>query len=454
MRLAWAQRAQSLMSVIAGRSVEDEASRRNVSAEELSKALDKAYQEVQRRRASDLPRELPANPTPLQIERMRNAFRKLALRKTRTKFLAACVPLSALSASLIFASPQRDFHAGPIDISFELIDFGLLALLAVLLLDLWHSLKLFLALHAHDADTRVSALHSKYRHLPEELRSASATRMELEERIKLADEAIQESNRREGEALGTLRSLSARLEESKRECASLKQKLEDAFQKLGWQQAIEEFDARRILDHGFLDSNRETWRDRVCERHENEVVLFADACGFTLWATAQAPGTIGKAIEQLIENVDSAAGRYGLCRIKIIGDELMLCSKLFAADDLAKKCTNALDFAHLLMNDNRLSLAGLPWKFGVACGPLASAMLMQHGASIDIWGSTVNLAAKIIKCEGKADVVSVCSNTWKAIEHHSVLKKFGPALRHASTLPGLGETEISKLPRELFGAPV
>lgn len=169
----------------------------------------------------------------------------------------------------------------------------------------------------------------------------------------------------------------------------------------------DEADVRRLVDPGTWRSEARGWRERIATRHDGEVVLFADICGFTQSSSDRDPSEVARELCDLIAEIDGMASRFGMGRIKTIGDCVLMVSRLFTTDSAQSKARNALEFAEHLMLQEKYWFQALPWKVSIAVGPIASAMLSEEVASIDIWGATVNRAARLLQLAGTKNTVVI-----------------------------------------------
>ncbi len=445
----WSDDVRLLMSIVAGRTVQEVAADCGVAAEVLRTRLARVYGPAQGMRADGLPVVMPDRFTPEQSDLLRLAFRSLARRASVIGLAAVAAPLAVVLAVLSYLV-WEDGWSPPAIVG--LVGIGLAGLL---LFRGWFKHIELLRLHAEDADTRFNTVSARARDallkLSRHRHASKGLRDQLNDQRRVASEAIEASQKmaqREGELQGRIDSQSERIVDLQRKLKETREKLLVCTRENGRKLAIEEQDARRLLARTFIELHGGEWRSHVAARHDKEVVLFADVCGFTQWASDRAPGEIAQAIDDLVDSFDKEASYLGMARIKVIGDEFLIVSRLFEdQESLARKCASAINLANLMLYDPRLQLAGLPWKFGMASGPIASAMLSRDVSSIDIWGTTVNRAARLIKTLGLANTIVVCPNTWTVAKGERAVESFDKEEVQA-TLKGLGSTTCYRLHRE------
>lgn len=163
----------------------------------------------------------------------------------------------------------------------------------------------------------------------------------------------------------------------------------------------------------------------VPRRHEDVAVLFCDVVGFTPYCESHPADEVVKHLETLVEAQEKAAEEYGVEKVKTIGDCFMAVAGLIDPGD--PSLLAAVRYA--------LELAGLParlklpeaWRVrvGVHAGKVVAGQLGQRRFAYDLWGNTVNQAARI---QGAADpgTVFVSAPVWHRISDRCQGKSRGP----------------------------
>lgn len=153
---------------------------------------------------------------------------------------------------------------------------------------------------------------------------------------------------------------------------------------------------RAIADR--LKARNETaTSERVAELFDEVTVLFVDAVGFTEQATKMPPDELVAALDGLFSRLDTLADRYGLEKIKTVGDAYMAVAG--APEPRADHAQAAADMALAIQGE----LAGVQWptgepirvRVGMASGPAVAGVIGQRKFAYDLWGDTVNLASRL-----------------------------------------------------------
>jgi len=150
-------------------------------------------------------------------------------------------------------------------------------------------------------------------------------------------------------------------------------------------------------------------------RLENVAVLFCDIVSFTAWCDKHAPHEVLTHLQSLVEAFERICLESGLEKIKTIGDSFMATAGLLApADNPALDCIRC----GLAMIAKAQELPP-HWKVrvGVHAGPVMAGVVGRRKYQYDIWGDTVNTAARM---EQAALPGSICvtADTWELLAAH------------------------------------
>jgi class 3 adenylate cyclase/ligand-binding sensor domain-containing protein len=131
---------------------------------------------------------------------------------------------------------------------------------------------------------------------------------------------------------------------------------------------------------------------------EDVTVCFTDFVGFTLSSEKMPPAKLVDALNEYFTAFDEIIARYGLEKLKTIGDSYM-----FASGLPVRRESHAVDavLAALEMADVVKVLAkkvdGTGWniRIGLHSGPVVAGVVGIRKFAFDIWGNTVNFAARM-----------------------------------------------------------
>jgi adenylate cyclase len=134
--------------------------------------------------------------------------------------------------------------------------------------------------------------------------------------------------------------------------------------------------------------------------HSQASILFTDFVDFTRHTEALEPGELLETLARYFGAFDKICERFGLTRIKTIGDSYMAAAGIPAAsaDHARDAVAAALTIRDYVAAENsaRVALGEPAWevRMGVHSGPAIAGSLGEHG-NLDIWGDTVNVAARL-----------------------------------------------------------
>jgi CheY-like chemotaxis protein len=171
--------------------------------------------------------------------------------------------------------------------------------------------------------------------------------------------------------------------------------------------------------------------------YENVAVLFCDIVGFTPYCEAQPPEEVISCLQKLVEVYEELTLRHDLQKIKTIGDSFM------ATAGLLKRVDNPV------LNSVRCGLEMLAvreylpprWqvRIGVHVGPAIAGVVGCRQYLFDLWGDTVNTAARV-ESQGEPGYVNVSGTAWETIRGHCTGDSLGMV-----TLKGKGQMELFRV---------
>jgi class 3 adenylate cyclase len=153
------------------------------------------------------------------------------------------------------------------------------------------------------------------------------------------------------------------------------------------QAIIDRLKARRVMDG----------KTRLADALDEVTVLFADAVGFTAQAAKTAPDALVAALDDFFCSMDELADRYGLEKIKTVGDAYMAVAGVptpradhaEAAADMALAILEEVEDARWPSGDP------IVVRVGMASGPAVAGVIGDRKFAYDLWGDTVNLASRL-----------------------------------------------------------
>ncbi len=150
-------------------------------------------------------------------------------------------------------------------------------------------------------------------------------------------------------------------------------------------------------------------------------VLFSDFKGFTKHAESMTPEELVDELNTCFVAFDNIVGKYGLEKIKTIGDAYMCAGgipfdKEGHVNDIVLASLEMQEY--IIANNLKRNAKGLPsWdlRVGIHVGPIVAGVVGKKKYAYDIWGSTVNIASRM-ESNGEAGKVNISEATYELIK--------------------------------------
>jgi class 3 adenylate cyclase len=128
-------------------------------------------------------------------------------------------------------------------------------------------------------------------------------------------------------------------------------------------------------------------------RHEDVAVLFCDVVGFTAWCDRHTPEEVVTTLQAMVERLELLSDRHGLLKIKTVGDAFMATAGLFdGSEQPVMACVRAAEEMIVAVRELEPE-----WevRVGVHFGPVVAGIVGHKQFQFDVWGDTVNTAARV-----------------------------------------------------------
>jgi class 3 adenylate cyclase len=183
----------------------------------------------------------------------------------------------------------------------------------------------------------------------------------------------------------------------------------------------------------------------IADGFSDVTVLFADIVGFTELSQRLTPDRLVEMLNHIFSGFDDLAERFGLEKIKTIGDCYMVAAGLpeVRADHAEAIARMALGMRDELERVNRLTGHSLRIRIGIHSGPVVAGVIGKRKFIYDLWGDTVNTASRM-ESSGVAEEIQVTRTVYERL-----VGKFEMEARGTILVKGKGEMETFLLKGEI-----
>jgi class 3 adenylate cyclase len=135
----------------------------------------------------------------------------------------------------------------------------------------------------------------------------------------------------------------------------------------------------------------------IADRFDDVTLLFADIVEFTRLSSTMSPQELVGLLNDVFTVFDSLVDRYGLEKVKTIGDAYMVVGGMpeRSDDHPARVAAMALELAESVGRIEAAARLGITFRIGIHCGPVVAGVIGTKKFIYDVWGDTVNLASRM-----------------------------------------------------------
>ncbi|TNE60334.1 MAG: adenylate/guanylate cyclase domain-containing protein [Bacteroidetes bacterium] len=178
------------------------------------------------------------------------------------------------------------------------------------------------------------------------------------------------------------------------------------------------------------------------KRFSQVSVMFTDFAGFSAFARTLSAEDLVEQVDFYFRAFDAIIYRHGLEKIKIIGDSYMCAGGIPVSDEqhATKLVQAALDIRAFVLQhrDDKLHQYGYAFdiRIGIHTGPVVAGVVGSSKMAYDIWGETVNIAARMEQmCE--AGQINISEATYSLVK-----EEFACAYRGRFPAKHVGEIDM------------
>jgi len=165
----------------------------------------------------------------------------------------------------------------------------------------------------------------------------------------------------------------------------------------------------------------------IADTHLDVTVLFADIVGFTPLAERLSAPDLVAVLDQVFARWDELAARYGVEKIKTIGDAYMAASGIpLPRDDHAEAIADMALAMRPVLDDLATDTGvALDVRIGIDSGPVVAGVIGRAKFIYDLWGDTVNTASRM-ESHAPPGTIQVTERCYERLRQRYELRFRGP----------------------------
>jgi adenylate cyclase len=164
----------------------------------------------------------------------------------------------------------------------------------------------------------------------------------------------------------------------------------------------------------------------IADQFEAASILFADVVDFTPFSENLPAAEVVGVLDHLFSHFDVLAERYGLEKIKTIGDAYMVAAGVPTPrpDHARALALMALDMREAMRSRDEIGHLGLELRIGINSGPVVAGVIGRKRFLYDLWGDAVNTASRM-ESHGTPGQIQVTRTTYELLKDAFVLERRG-----------------------------
>jgi len=165
----------------------------------------------------------------------------------------------------------------------------------------------------------------------------------------------------------------------------------------------------------------------IADSFSEVTVMFADMVGFTHLSSQIPPEELIQSLNTIFSIFDTLVERYGLEKIKTIGDAYMVVGGLpFPRPDHAEAIANmAIQMLKEIETLNHKESTSFQLRIGINLGPVVAGVIGHKKFIYDIWGDTVNIASRM-ESHGIPGAIQVTEACYRRLQSKFTFDERGP----------------------------
>ena len=167
-------------------------------------------------------------------------------------------------------------------------------------------------------------------------------------------------------------------------------------------------------------------------------ILFTDFKGFTAISSSLHPNELVSELNDIFVNFDAIIERYGLEKLKTIGDSYMIAGGLpvESNDHACRIILAGLELLQFIEERNKSKKIAWSMRAGVHSGNVVAGVVGKKKFTYDVWGDTVNVASRM-ESSGESGRINISESTYQLVKEYFVCEYRGKVMAK-----GKGEVDM------------
>jgi class 3 adenylate cyclase len=164
----------------------------------------------------------------------------------------------------------------------------------------------------------------------------------------------------------------------------------------------------------------------IADRFDDVTLLFADIVGFTQLSSGLPAAELVEILNDVFSAFDGLVARYGLEKIKTIGDAYMVVGGLpeRMEDHTGRVADMALELRGEIERLSSGSHSDIRFRVGMSVGPVVAGVIGVTKFIYDVWGDTVNTASRM-ESHGLPDRIHVTKGVYDRLRDRYLFEPRG-----------------------------
>ena len=164
----------------------------------------------------------------------------------------------------------------------------------------------------------------------------------------------------------------------------------------------------------------------IADSFQNVTVLFADIVGFTQLSASTSPEELVQMLDAIFSDFDALAEKYGLEKIKTIGDCYMVVGgiPIPREDHALAVALMALEMRDAIDRFGKAIGSNIRVRIGLHTGDVVAGVIGKKKFAYDLWGDTVNTASRM-ESHGEAGKIHISEECFNLLKHRFTFEERG-----------------------------